>query len=111
MMESRRKLAFFVIAQVESNGDPDAYNQLEQAVGIVQIRPIVIRDLEGFTLKDRWCPEVSYEIFTAYMNKYGASTIEDHARLWNGGPTRRGTDNYWERVHEEIRVLKSIESE
>jgi hypothetical protein len=48
------------IIQVESGGDTLAYNSKEDAVGCLQIRPIMVREVnrlvgkDSFTLYDRW---------------------------------------------------------
>jgi len=50
--------------QVESNGNDSAYNKSEEAVGCLQIRPIMVREVNRilkkqgkehrFKMKDRW---------------------------------------------------------
>lgn len=95
---------FAAIVHVESRGDPGAQNG--DQVGVAQIRPILVHDLNkhgyNFTLEDRWCPEASFDMFRAYTQLYEAWTTEDMARLWNGGPSMNGTDNYWRLVEDAI---------
>ena len=57
--------------QVESNGNDEAYNESEDAVGCLQIRPIMVREVNRilkmkgeeyrFKMKDRWDREKSLE--------------------------------------------------
>jgi hypothetical protein len=102
---------FLAVAQVESGGNPKAYNPKENAAGIVQIRPCVLADVNSFygthyTSVDRYSPAKSKEIFsmyTRYWVRYYAieDTPEHRARIWNGGPTgylKSSTKGYWKRV-------------
>lgn len=80
------------IALVESSGNPKAHNVGEDAIGLLQIRPGVVKDLQQaghkYTLEDRWDPSKSREMFRLYIRLYapkGASWA-DVARIWNGGP-------------------------
>lgn len=88
-----------ILIAVESNGDPKAFNAREQAAGILQIRPIMVKDVnrirgaEVFTDGDRWDPAKSIEIATAYLTHYGTAKrlgheprILDYALLWCAGP-------------------------
>ena len=82
---------------VESRGNDSAYSKKEEAVGCLQIRPIMVREVNRileiqksdlrYTLDDRWSREKSIEMFhivNGYHNKN--STYEEIARAWNGGP-------------------------
>lgn len=102
------------VCLVESGGDPRALNPAENAVGIAQIRPIVIRDLRRlgykFTLRDRSDPAASRRIFRAYtahyMRRYRLAGPEAAARIWVSGP--RGWDKpaslpYWRKVRQAMR--------
>lgn len=96
----------------ESRGQVDAFNAGELAVGIVQIRPIVIADLnriagyDKWKLEDRWCPARSWMIFREYtgywIERFGLDdTPENRARIWNGGPRgyrKTSTLEYWQDV-------------
>lgn len=110
------------ICQVESEGDPNAYNPKEGAAGIVQIRPVCLRDvnrmtrLQGldqrFTSADRYDPAVARRMWRLYLDYYGEvyarrtgrdPTPEVYARIWNGGPEgwrKADTQPYWQRVQE-----------
>ena len=97
------------IAQVESKNNPRAVNG--DAVGLLQIRPILVRDInrilklqnnsKRYTLADRYNPRKSVEMFTIYQGHYNPSgNIERAIRLWNGGSnyTVRGTQSYYNKV-------------
>ncbi len=99
---------FCAVARVESHGDPRAYNRKENAVGIVQIRPVMLADAnriagrQRWTLADRTNPAQSWEIFRLVCLHYQPNgTPEEWARVWNGGPSgcrKAGTRAYWLRV-------------
>lgn len=108
---------------VESEGNDSAYSKKEEAVGCLQIRPIMVRevnrilkiqksDLE-YTLDDRWSREKSIEMFhivNGYHNKN--SNYEEIARAWNGGPNwfKKGlTKRYWKRVQKQLKKQEKNE--
>lgn len=95
--------------QVESRGDDSAYHAGERAAGCLQIRPIMVAevnrllkrrgDSRRFTLADRWSRTKSIEMFKVF-NKTRTS-LEAMARCWNGGPMghkKVATLGYWKRV-------------
>jgi len=93
------------IAQVESNGNPCAYNKAEDAAGCMQIRPIMVKEAQrlglNFTLDDRWDCEKSKALFVAIQIVKGRTDPEEMARCWNGGPRgmqKESTLHYWEAV-------------
>jgi hypothetical protein len=100
------------ICLVESENDPLAFNKVEDAVGIAQIRPCCLQDCNTIVGEPRWCfsdrfdPEESKAMFEAYTTYYCKkhdvdTTPENRARIWNGGPHgfRKGsTLDYWGRV-------------
>jgi hypothetical protein len=96
------------ICLVESGGDPHAVNRIENAVGIVQIRPCVVADCNRIVGKARWSladrtdPIASYEMFRTYLRFYApAGSVERWARIWNGGPSgdkKASTLGYWGKV-------------
>ena len=57
------------VMAVESNFDTLAYNSKEDAAGVLQIRPIMVREVnrllgeDKYTLKDRWSKAKSIEMF------------------------------------------------
>lgn len=101
--------AIEIISMVESSGGLYLYNPKEKAAGPIQIRPIVIKDLNQkgyeFTLQDRYD---NYEpIFVSYITHYaksrkdGVVCFEEASRIWNGGPRgprKKSTYEYWKRI-------------
>lgn len=101
------------IEQVESSGDPSAVGDNGQAVGILQIHPIMVEDCnrivghDAWTLKCRKDPDKSRTMFRVYSNKYSKSaSLEAVARRWNGGPNgdkKKATKAYWAKVQKEMK--------
>jgi hypothetical protein len=65
------------VCMEESNMDPNAYNPLEEATGISQIRPIRLEEYnkltgKNYTMKDMFNPLISKEIFMFYASSYGS---------------------------------------
>lgn len=100
---------------VESNGNVSAIGDNGNAVGVLQIWPSVIKDVNGvsktkYTNSDRKSKAKSIAICKAYLNRYGRvyqkktgkiPTNEVYARIWNGGPTgykKSATIKYWDKV-------------
>jgi len=103
------------IIEVESNGNINAYNPKEDAVGILQIRQCMVNDVNRiltrqgsdlrYTYDCRWDRNKSIEMFNIFTDYYGLTTAEEMARCWNGGP--RGINNpytigYWNKVELEL---------
>jgi soluble lytic murein transglycosylase-like protein len=99
------------IMRVESNFNPYAINIKENAVGILQIRPVMVKEVnkiqkklnkkEFFTLEDRYDSLKSvkmYYIVQKYHNP--TSNPKLSARLWNGGTVKylAQTEKYWDKV-------------
>jgi hypothetical protein len=89
------------IVQVESLGDPLAYNPEEEAVGAFQIRPIRVMDYNQRTgknikIENCYSYEISKEIFLYYARLTGYPDYETIARNWNGSGEM--TTEYWRRV-------------
>lgn len=97
---------------VESLGNDSAFCASEKAVGCLQIRPIMLREVnrllrrsgsdKRFSLTDRWSREKSIEIFDTWRSiSHPDDSDEVVARCWNGGPKgwkKKATDCYWEKV-------------
>jgi hypothetical protein len=97
---------------VESAGNPNAFCKKENAVGCLQIRPIMVREVnrilrkqnndKRFTKKDRWDCGLSKEMFYIWCNyHHKVSNDEMIARNWNGGPKgykKQSTEHYWHKV-------------
>jgi len=97
---------------VESAGNPKAFNKKENAVGCLQIRPIMVREVNRilrkqkselrYTKEDRWDCGLSKEMFYIWVNHHHPiSNNEMIARNWNGGPRgykKQSTEHYWNKV-------------
>ena len=95
------------VMAVESNFDTMAYNAKENAVGCLQIRPIMVREVnrllgeDKYTLKDRWSKAKSIEMFNVIRSHLKGATDEQIARTWNGGYNGKNipqTMQYWIKV-------------
>ncbi len=113
--ETTLAILWAAIIQVESSGNPGAYNPHTNARGIAQITPICVQDINRilalhpvvgvvwnpyFNSLDAYHPGRARTMFDTYLHYYGpvtrrklgtdASTaMTDYellARLWNGGP-------------------------
>ena len=102
---------------VESSYNDSAYAASEDAVGCLQIRKCMVKDVNRilrrqksdlrFTYDDRWSRAKSIKMFDVYCKHYGLITAEEIARCWNGGP--RGMQNeitagYWEKVKNQLDI-------
>ena len=99
------------IIHVESRGDSMAYNAGEDAVGVLQIRPIMMREVNRllgynkYTLADRWSKSKSIEMFNVIKNHTLNPTNEILARNWNGGWSgykKKSTLKYWQKVKTQL---------
>jgi len=99
------------IIMVESSNNDSAYCASEDAVGCLQIRRVMVRDVNRilksqgnesrYKMKDRWNRSKSIEIFDIYCEHYKLTTDEHKARCWNGGPkgnTKESTIKYWNKI-------------
>ena len=110
-------LLLLALIQVESGGRPNAIGDNGQAVGILQIHPIMVEDCnrisgKHYTLADRLDPVKSCEIASLYLKRY--STAEkakndiDLSKLWNGGPAGMKNNNTIEYSRRVIQAEKEI---
>ena len=99
------------LAMVESGGRCDAVGDKGKAVGILQIWPVMVKDVNRisgrhYTLKDRLSKQKSYEICEIYFGKYCKGKSNEYkARCWNGGPQgykNPKTLKYWYKVEKEL---------
>ena len=106
------------IIMVESRGNDSAYCKREDAAGCLQIRPIMVKEVnriltkqestKRYTLLDRWDRQKSIEIFYIVNGYYNNNTYEEMARSWNGGPTgitKSSTKKYWRKVQRKFKKL------
>lgn len=99
------------IIYVESRGDSMAHNKREDAVGVLQIRPIMLREVnrllgyDKYNLEDRWSKAKSIEMFEVIREHTTNPTDEKLARNWNGGWNgykKPSTLKYWNKVKEQL---------
>lgn len=63
------------VYQIESSGNPKAYNESSQARGLGQITPIVLKEWNNFhpglqfTAEELFNPDINREVSTWYMQK------------------------------------------
>ena len=100
------------VMAVESNFDSMAYNAKENAAGVLQIRPIMVREVnrllgeDKYTLKDRWNKAKSIEMFNVIRSHTKNPTDEMIARNWNGGwngHKKQNTLKYWQKVKKQFK--------
>lgn len=101
--------------QVESRNNPTAVNQSESAIGILQIRPIMISEINRicrpcrFEHKDAFSRRKSIRMFKIWYYMNGFETFEQAARNWNGGHNghnKASTINYWKKVKSRLWHIK-----
>ena len=99
------------IIYVESRGNTKAHNIKEDAVGCLQIRPIMLREVNRllgynkYKLADRWSKAKSIEMFNVIKQHTTNPTNEKLARNWNGGWNgykKKSTLKYWYKVKEQL---------
>ena len=91
----------YATAMVETVGNPLAYNELENAVGIFQIRQVRVdeynrRTGSKYTLPDMFNYSISEEVFLYFASKVGPYDFERIAKSWNGSGPK--TESYWKRI-------------
>lgn len=101
---------------VESRGNEKAYAPGEEAAGCLQIRPIMVMEVnrilkkqdkkQRYTLDDRWDCGKSKEMFYIWKNFHHKDSNEERiARNWNGGPNgykKTQTEKYWTKVKQQL---------
>jgi len=115
-------MIFFIIAHVESGGNPNAIGKNGE-VGIVQISPICVKEVNnhyGTTYKMTDCTNVviSWHIFQKYLNLnctkeklHREPTCQDFVRIWNGGPKgyrSPKTLHYWRKFKKQALKHKFV---
>lgn len=103
-----------LLCKIESNNDPNAIGDNGLAVGILQIQPIMIEDVnrilslkrikKQYKLADRKDVIKSIEIANIFFRNYcnDNSTLEELSRRWNGGPKgdkKEATKPYWNKIN------------
>ena len=104
------------IIQVESRGDSTAVGDRGFAIGVLQIWPIMVREVNRilekdgsdvrYVYNDRYSVKKSIEMFHIWRGYYHTnSDWETIARCWNGGPSgssHHRTKCYWNKVRKEL---------
>lgn len=97
---------------VESSGNDLAFNRKEKAAGCLQIRPIMVREVNRLSGRhyrwpdDCWDRRKSCEMALVYFSQWPNASDATLARRWSGGPEgdrKRGTLRYWWKVKKEMR--------
>lgn len=99
------------IIQVESKGNPKAFNPNGNCAGILQITPGLVKQCNAwlkakkskkrYTLADRYNVKKSKEMFEMYQHYFNPSNdVEKAIRMWNGGPGYKvkSTNEYYRKV-------------
>ena len=101
------------LVKVESSGNPRAIGDGGKALGALQIWSVVVQDVNRvhgtrYVHADAFDPAKAERICRLYLAIYctprrlgRTPTIEDAARIWNGGPTgwkKNSTKTYWQKV-------------
>jgi hypothetical protein len=105
------------LIEVESGGNDRAVGDGGLAVGCLQIHEITVRDVnrilrhpkgEGFSPEARFSRQHAVDMCRTYLAHYANAarigrepTLEDMARIWNGGPDgwkKPATAKYWAKV-------------
>lgn len=93
------------VCQVESSGNPSAFNKKEKAYGIAQIRQCRLNDYEhhtGISYKASQMVDSSLSRQVFYYYALQLSDPQAIARCWNGGPQglkKKSTLKYWRKVN------------
>ena len=95
------------ISVQESSLNPKAINKKENAVGLLQIRPIMLKEVNRISKikykdSDRFDPKKSIEMFFIIKNYYHKNNNLEHiARCWNygtNGHEKESTIKYWKSI-------------
>jgi hypothetical protein len=112
IIQTKTKSLIDALILVESSGRENAYNKKENACGCLQIRPIMVREVnrilrkqnieQRFTKEDRWDCGLSKEMFYIWRDYHHPNSNDEIiARCWNGGPRgykKQSTERYWNKV-------------
>ena len=97
---------------VESSNNDLAVGDQGRAIGCLQIHKAVVADVNRITGSNYRHSEMTNRVAAravceAYLKAYGkGKTIEEQARIWNGGPTgdkKQATLGYWNKVSKHIK--------
>ena len=99
---------------VESAGNDAAWNESEKAAGCLQIRPVMVREVnrilkmqglkKRYEMNDRWDRDKSIEMFYVWKDWHHPTCSDEVvARCWNGGGNgyrMTATEHYWNKVQD-----------
>lgn len=97
---------------VESSGNDQAIGDNGRAIGALQIHKSVVLDVNRITGSNYRHSEMTNRVAAravcqAYLEHYGrGKSLEEQARIWNGGPTghkKAATVSYWRRVQRNLK--------
>jgi hypothetical protein len=93
----------YATAMVETMGNPLFYNELENAVGIFQIRQVRVdeynrRTGSNYTLADMADVKLSEKVFLYFASRFKPYELEKISKSWNGSGPK--TELYWKRIKE-----------
>jgi hypothetical protein len=102
---------------VESSGRDSVINHRTNAVGCMQIRPIMVKEVnrilnkrsikDSFNLEDRFSRAKSIEMFNIWKSYWHpGDPYEVVSRCWNGGVRgnkKKSTERYWKKVKQFLR--------
>ncbi len=106
------------LIQVESSDQDQAVGDRGLALGPLQIHRTVVADVNriygtAYKHKDMLVRHTAIDVCRKYLAFYGSekrlgrrATVEDYARIWNGGPSgwkRKATEEYWQKVKRHLR--------
>lgn len=105
------------LIRIESNGRDNAVGDNGEALGPLQIHQATVKDVNrlygtSYTHRDMFDRSKAIDVCHKYLAFYGSEkrlghvpTPEDHARIWNGGPSgwkRKTTQGYWAKVRRHL---------
>lgn len=105
---TKERILINAIIQVESSGDSLAHNLKEDARGILQIRAIMVKEInrlsgKNYTHDDAWSLQKSVEMFKTLQKYYNPSwDFKKASKQWNGGyngEKYKSTEIYWQKVN------------
>jgi hypothetical protein len=91
----------YATAMIESMGNPLFYNEIENAVGIFQIRQVRVDDYNRrtgskYALAEMYDVKKSEKVFLYFASLYKPHELERISKAWNGsGPM---TELYWKKI-------------
>ena len=102
------------LISVESGGDPLAYNKGENAIGLLQVTPVMVEDINRFSYRkfehiQAYEEDTAIEMLLLYCHHYGFDSYESIARCWVGGPkgmSKKSTLKYWVKVQRAIQIAE-----